>query len=220
MIIYRHRSGKNFTIVNNHYLDNKELSFKAKGLLTYLLRLPDTWKINIADLVKRSIDGRDSITSAINELINNNYCLRFQVRTEKGQFDSYDYVISDIPLINPNTEKPITVEQLMENPKLLNTNIKISINNNKKSNIKEKNILFEDSIYNENFELFKNELTEKFGDLINYRLYFERVKSWSKSKNTKSYNWIEEISLWIQKDIQQNNDLNQAIFMKEYLQNE
>ncbi len=34
---------KDFTVMSNHHLRDRNLSLKAKGLLSVLLSLPDTW---------------------------------------------------------------------------------------------------------------------------------------------------------------------------------
>lgn len=223
-MIYRQRTGKNFTIVNNEYLQDENLSFKAKGLLTYLLSLPDNWKIKVLDLMNRSKDGRDSITTAINELIDNYYCLRFQLRNNVGQFDSHDYVVSDIKMIDPDTGNPYTDEQITDNPTLLNTNIKINTNNSKdidKTKKRKKSFLFIDSKCN-NFEYFKNGLIQQFGDNVNYELYYQKAKAWSNAKNKKSFDWIEEIKIWIMQDIgvnikQQQSEVTELESLKTFL---
>ena len=43
MSVFKVEKTKNFTIMSNHHLQNKNLSFKAKGLLSYMLSLPDDW---------------------------------------------------------------------------------------------------------------------------------------------------------------------------------
>jgi len=69
------RSNKNnpHTLVNNQFLNNKNLSWKAKGLLLYLFSLPDNLKIKVEDLKKISSDGKASTESALKELIKHKY---------------------------------------------------------------------------------------------------------------------------------------------------
>ena len=78
-----------YILLNKEFLMNNKLSLKAKGLLTYLLSLPDNWKIYVNELTNNHKDGRDSITSAINELIENNYIVRKKI-IEKGK---YNYIL-------------------------------------------------------------------------------------------------------------------------------
>ncbi len=107
---------ENFTILDNTGIRDERLSWKAKGLHTYLLHLPNDWDVYLNDLKNRSKDGRDSTASAINELIDNGYIER-KVKREKGKFASYEYTIYEKPYTgNPKTVNPIT-----EKPTLLST---------------------------------------------------------------------------------------------------
>lgn len=87
---------ENFTTVSNIPLQNRDLSWKAKGLLVYLLTLPPTWEVRLSDLENRSTDGRDSTNGGIKELIDHGHITRVPV-TEKGKFQGYDYTVTDEP---------------------------------------------------------------------------------------------------------------------------
>lgn len=69
MIVRRVKKIKNFTIIDNAYLNDVRLSFKAKGIMTYLLSLPDDWVVHIDQIVVKSKDGIASFRSYIDELI-------------------------------------------------------------------------------------------------------------------------------------------------------
>ena len=45
MAIVRVPKVNNYTIMSNHHLIDHELSFKAKGLMSYMLSRPDNWDI-------------------------------------------------------------------------------------------------------------------------------------------------------------------------------
>lgn len=70
---------RDFTIIGNATIRDGDLSFKATGLLTYLLSLPDDWEIRERELTTRKTDGRASVRSAMAELIEAGYVER---RTE------------------------------------------------------------------------------------------------------------------------------------------
>lgn len=138
----------NFTTVNNDYLNDSGLSWKAKGLITYVMSLPDDWQLNISDLKNRSKDGRDATANGVKELIDNKYCFRVKKRSENGTFDGYNYFVSDMPLTNnpfsvenPNTDIPNTENPITENAELINTNnTKYSfITNTNSSNVPHEN---------------------------------------------------------------------------------
>jgi hypothetical protein len=79
-------------------LHDKRLSFKGKGLLSYLLSLPDNWSINVAHLTKVGTDGRDSIQSGIKELVEAGYLVRTELPRDAGRFGGYDYMVHEQPI--------------------------------------------------------------------------------------------------------------------------
>ena len=106
--ITRQKRKDNFTVVNNEILQNPALSWAAKGMLVYLLHLPDEWQINIADLSNRSKNGRDGTASIIKELMNAGYVTRQRSLTESKKFAGYDYTVNDEP-VNGKTVNGISV---------------------------------------------------------------------------------------------------------------
>lgn len=139
-VIIRHTRRENFTVVNNDYLQDKRLSWKAKGIITYVMSLPADWKININDLVNRSEDGRNSLTTGINELVEFGYCRKQRVKGDGGRFVGYRYEISDkaefaeTPINkekSPQCDFPQMDFPQMENVHLINTN---NIQNTKNNN--------------------------------------------------------------------------------------
>ena len=52
MAIKRVKKEMNYTIINNTGLKDKSLSLKAKGLLAYMLSLPDDWIFYETELIK------------------------------------------------------------------------------------------------------------------------------------------------------------------------
>lgn len=84
-------------MMNKHGLENPKLSWKAKGILAYLLSLPDDWQIYESELVKHAKDGRDSLKKGMQELINAGYIYRERIRNEKGQLKGYNYLVYEVP---------------------------------------------------------------------------------------------------------------------------
>ena len=120
--IRRIKKTNNFTAVNNDFIQDEKLSWKAKGIIIYLMSLPDDWKIYLSELANHAKDGRDSTNNGIKELIDNGYCRRTEVRDSNGTFAGYNYEISDTKEFQPQTEKPQTENPFTDNPQLLNTN--------------------------------------------------------------------------------------------------
>ena len=64
MAVFRIDKPRDYTVMANHHLRNKELSLKAKGLLSLMLSLPEDWDYTTKGLSMICKDGVDSITSA------------------------------------------------------------------------------------------------------------------------------------------------------------
>lgn len=69
-----------YVMINKGFLENVELSWKAKGLLTYLLSRPDNWQIYVSHLIKQSTDGNTAVRSALKELKTFGYLQKYPVR--------------------------------------------------------------------------------------------------------------------------------------------
>ena len=92
--IIREKKTDNFVILDKTCLLDPNLSFKAKGLHSYLMQLPSDWSVNISDLKNRSKDGRDGVSTAMQELIEAGYVTRQIAKEEKtGVFCGYDYFV-------------------------------------------------------------------------------------------------------------------------------
>jgi len=87
---------KDFTIMSNIFLRDKKLSLKAKGLLAYLLTLPEDWQVYQNELQSHFKDGRDSIASAMDQLVKAGYVEKIKTRV-KGLFN-VQYTVSHAPL--------------------------------------------------------------------------------------------------------------------------
>ncbi len=77
-------------------LIDSSLNLKAKGLHAMLMSFPEDWEIRIADLVKRSKDGCDSIYGAIKELVEAGFLCRQKSRQDNGKFEKINYIAHEI----------------------------------------------------------------------------------------------------------------------------
>ena len=50
MAVFRVERNTGYTVMSNHHLRNKELTLKAKGLLSQMLSLPEDWDYTLAGL--------------------------------------------------------------------------------------------------------------------------------------------------------------------------
>ena len=129
MSVFRIHKTENYTVLSNYHFKEKEMSLKAKGLLSLMLSLPDTWEYSISGLTKLSKDGKDSVMSALTELEEFGYLQRTRLTNGKGQFSGVQYDIYEQPQPkNPISEEPISVnsneaKSNAEEPPQLNTNL-------------------------------------------------------------------------------------------------
>ncbi|WP_230399645.1 DUF6017 domain-containing protein [Novisyntrophococcus fermenticellae] len=137
MAVFRVERNKGYTVMSNHHLRNKDLTLKAKGLLSQMLSLPEDWDYTLAGLSHINREKIDAIREAVRELERIGYIIRSRERDEKGRLRGADYVIyeqpqppiSDLPTLenpildNPTLEKPTQDNPTLENPTQLNKEI-------------------------------------------------------------------------------------------------
>ncbi len=139
-----HRTAKNkkhpFAKVNKRILTDKRLSWKAKGLIAYLLSKPDDWKVIIEDLVNQGPDGKDLVSGIVKELMRYDYLQREIQRDEAGKIASWDYDVHEMPGLfeaeatsrkstsgkpssgKPSSGKPATTNKGFYKQRILQTN--------------------------------------------------------------------------------------------------
>ena len=117
MAVFRVERTHNYTVMSNYHLRDKTLSLKAKGLLSLMLSLPDTWDYTLAGLARISLEGKDAIRAAVVELEKAGYIHRSQTTGKAGKFSSNEYIIREYPASHePPPEKPSSAQPLPENP--------------------------------------------------------------------------------------------------------
>ena len=137
MAVFRVERNTGYTVMSNHHLRNKELSLKAKGLLSQMLSLPEDWDYTLSGLSYINRESIDAIRTAVWELEKAGYITRRQGRDEKGKMTAIEYTIYeqpqppelDCPVLenptadNPILENPTTDNPTLENPMQLNKDI-------------------------------------------------------------------------------------------------
>ena len=76
MAVFRVERNTGYTVMSNHHLRNKELSLKAKGLLSQMLSLPEDWDYTLAGLSHINREKIDAIREAVKELEKAGYIVR------------------------------------------------------------------------------------------------------------------------------------------------
>lgn len=117
MAVFRVEKTRDYTVMSNYHLRDKNLTLKAKGLLSWMLSNTDGWDYSVAGIVEVMKENRDAINSALTELEDYGYLTRRKIR-DGGKFGGVEYLITEIPF----TENPITVNPTTENPQQISTN--------------------------------------------------------------------------------------------------
>ncbi len=95
--IFRVEKNANYTTISNYHLQDKNLSLKAKGLLTIVLSLPPDWTISLDGLQSLSKDGAASVRAALDELEKNGYLTRNRGRRLDGTLQCVQYTFLEVP---------------------------------------------------------------------------------------------------------------------------
>lgn len=180
---------KDYTIMSNYHLKEKNMSLKAKGLLSVMLSLPDNWDYSIAGLVAISQENETAIKSALSELKKLGYLEVIKLMPNESETGRIDYIYNIYE--KPKQEgKKQEVENLpleileVENQGQLNTNNKynnINIINTKKQNI--------DYINNNSSSIEKRDtiydfLEQNFGRTLN-GIEIEMIREWNDNELTR-----------------------------------
>ncbi len=120
-MIYRVAKKGNFVVLDKEFLNDDQLSWKAKGLLAFMLSLPDDWSFSLSDLATRSKCGREATASIMDELIEAGYLQKAQKRTKDGKFGKVEFFVFEAPkrTAMPSTGYPSTATPQTEKPTLL-----------------------------------------------------------------------------------------------------
>ncbi len=106
--VFRVVKNCNYTTLSNYHFKDKRLSWKAKGLLSTMLSLPDDWNYTIEGLSKLSDDGIKSTNTGLLELEKCGYLVRKQTRNSNGYFGLTEYIIYEQPVETNTPDQELT----------------------------------------------------------------------------------------------------------------
>lgn len=214
MAIRRAKRDSNFTMISNVGLKDNRLSFKAKGLLSYMLSLPDDWIFYESEIVNHATDGKQSVRTGMKELEKFGYLVKEQKRNSKGKFAKIDWVVSDEPINGdtttfqpsttfPSTDNPSTDKRATDNRTLLSTN---ELSTNKQSTDKDtaspkktkygdaENVLLTDEEYKKLKDRFPSDYEERINNLsyyiaskgAKYKSHYMTILAWARKDSNKN----------------------------------
>ena len=186
MNIKRIQKSKNYSIISNEILRRKDLSLKAKGLMSLILSLPDSWDLTVNGLVAIVKESKNTIYSILKELNGFGYVERNRVTNLTGKVVKWELLVYEQPL----TKKPQLKKPDVENCTQISTDTKITTNLNK--------IYWIDEIKDLNYP---KEIKEDFKSY-----WLEETKS-GKTRQSLQRTWNTErrLKTWAKNDNKWNN---------------
>ena len=186
MNIKRIQKSKNYSIISNEILRRKDLSLKAKGLMSLILSLPDSWDLTVNGLVAIVKESKNTIYSVLKELNGFGYVERNRITDNTGKVVKWELLIYE----SPHTKKPQLKKPDVENCTQISTNTKISTNINK--------IYWIDEIKDLNYP---KEMKEDFIE------YWSEESKTGKTRQSMQKTWNTErrLKTWSKNDNKWNN---------------
>lgn len=114
MAVIRVNKTDNYTVMSNYHLRDKNLTLKAKGLLSQMLSLPPSWDYTIAGLVAINKEKESAITSALKELKANGYLVVTKMMPNQTQSGRIEYIYDIFEQPNQSAKKQDVVNQAQE----------------------------------------------------------------------------------------------------------
>ena len=219
MAIIRTNKTENFTVLDNHHINDSKLSLSARGLMSFMLSKPNKWEFTAQKIaVFLENETLYSVRKALQELEKNGYLIKSQKRDKSGKLGAIKYTLFETPkpcceIGNtdvPYCEKPSTVNRNTAN--LINrVNTKNKVNTNKKESKKAlSSTLSRDGDSLISFGIFNNvflvqneydELRNLVKDLRKVDKVINNLSSYLKNNPDKSYmNHYAKIVEWFSKD--------------------
>lgn len=98
MTTYRVKRRDRWTTIDRATVNDVQLSFRARGVLVWLLDKPDGWRCNADLMATAAPEGRDAVRTAIGELVDARYLVRRREQDDRGRWATFTEV----------NERPVT----------------------------------------------------------------------------------------------------------------
>lgn len=185
MAVFRVHKETNYTTIDNNVFKNKELSYRATGLLTTMLSLPDDWDFTEMGLVALKKESRETIRKTLKELEEYGYLTRIRNRDKKGRLTDTTYDIYETPM----SKKPMLDKPMLENYTQLNTNNINNLNNK---------YIYRKKFKKPTLEEIKDYCLNVRHNKVDYQYFYDFFTegNWIDSKGNKVRNWKQKIITW------------------------
>ena len=108
--------------IDNDTIRDERLSWKARGLLAYLLSMPDNWTARTTDLARRGPEGEHAVRAGLKELETAGYLTREKVHQDDGTFAHFA-TVHERPIC-PDGSFPDVAEPDVENREVSSTQVR------------------------------------------------------------------------------------------------
>ena len=220
---------ENYTVMSNHHLRNKDLSLKAKGIMSYMLSCSNGTVFSIRQLMEASKDGEASVCTALNELKEHKYLKHYAQKDDKGRISEWKYDLYELPynveMNGIQNEQENNCPELdfpdLENQDKVNTNY--NVNTIKKENKKKEtdeiscdpNLERAKDIAKKEMESMKSEEDsfEQVWNLYNKKEGKQQArKAWMKLSNKDKEAVKQKLSDWLSNYISRHGKQYQPMF--------
>ncbi|HHW5181459.1 TPA: conserved phage C-terminal domain-containing protein [Staphylococcus aureus] len=158
-----YKESGNFVTVHKDFIHDSNISWKAKGILLYLLSRPDDWQIYETELEQHSTDGLSGLKSGIKELEEIGYIQRNRKRDKSGRLNGYEYLVYEQPHHIRFSNVGKTVNGKTNNGKTVNGKSHTTNNNRTNNNLTNNN-----NTNNDGSILSGNPTRIPYKEIINY----------------------------------------------------
>lgn len=171
MAVFKIEKNSNYTVMSNYHLQDRNLSYKAKGLLSFMLSLPDDWDYSINGLVSISKEGIKAVKAILKELQDNGYLVINKNRNIHGQYE-YQYLIYE----QPEYPKGEVDAGEVENGIQINTNKQNTNNKDDKYDKTESSFFIPEEHHKLTLELINENYIDEFdNNLYEYDELFKKL---------------------------------------------
>ena len=148
-----------YVMIDRRPIENPILSFKAKGILSYLLSRPDGWEVSVSDLINKATDGEDSVRSGLGELERAGHLKRTRTRAAgAGTYTGLLIEVYEVPHAGfPDVVCPDVVCPDVENP----TQVLSTLSKNKRNKEEDRKIV---TLSTKQKKSFANETTQDMSE--------------------------------------------------------
>lgn len=153
-----------YVMIDRRPIDNPSLSFKAKGILTYLMSRPDGWEVSVADLIKHAQDGEASVRAGLKEL---KVAGHMKYTAMRGQGRITGWLIEVFEVNSPDSDFQQVENQDVENRTQVLKNLSSTKRIKKDSATQEKPKKQDKPVTHPNIKLFR-EVVSRYPAKVNY----------------------------------------------------